>query len=245
MTDVSTQGTGASPEQTAGGTEDGRPDAAGRSSLTRERVLQGALELADQIGIEAFTMRRLAAALGVKPMTIYHHVPSKEQILDAIVDTVFAEIALPPEDEPWAVAMRTRCRSAREALTRHAWATPLMETRRSPGPATLRHHDAVIACLRRGGLTIELTAHAYAIIDSYVYGFALQEASLPFHGDAEIAEVAEEIVRSFPGGAYPHFREITMHYVLHPGYGFAQSFDLGLDLILDGIARMADPVQVT
>lgn len=218
-------------------------DAVGRSLLTRERVLQGALDLADEIGIEAFTMRRLAAALGVKPMTIYHYVPGKEQILDGIVDMVFAEIALPPEDQPWAAAMRVRCRSARQVLARHPWATPLMETRRSPGPATLGHHDAVIACLRRGGLSIELTAHAYAIIDSYLYGFALQEATLPFHGDQEIAALAEQIVNSFPDGAYPDFRELATHYVLQPGYGFGRSFDLGLDLILDGIARMANDVQ--
>jgi AcrR family transcriptional regulator len=217
-------------------------DTAGRGTLSEDRVLQGALELADEIGIEAFTMRRLAAALGVKPMTIYHHVPSKEEILDGIVDRVFAEIALPPENEPWTSAMRARCRSAREVLARHPWATPLMETRRSPGPATLRHHDAVLGCLRRGGLSIELTAHAYAIIDSYVYGFALQEAALPIGGGEEIAELAQQIVNVFPDGAYPHFAEFTARHVLQPGYSFAASFDIGLDLILTGIQRMSRDV---
>jgi AcrR family transcriptional regulator len=208
-------------------------------TLTRERVLQGALELADEIGIEAFTMRRLAAALGVKPMTIYHHVSSKEQILDGIVDMVFAEITLPPDDQPWATAMRVRCHSAREVLARHPWATPLMETRTTPGPATLRHHDAVIGCLRRGGLSLELTAHAYAVIDSYVYGFALQEASLPFREEEEIAGLAREIMNAFPDGVYPHFAEFTAEHVLRPGYSFTASFDVGLDLLLDGIERMS------
>jgi hypothetical protein len=114
-----------------------------------------------------------------------------------------------------------------------------MENRTPPGPATLRHHDAVIGCLRRGGLSLALTAHAYAIIDSFVYGFALQEAALPFRGEEEIAGLAEEIVAAFPEGAYPNFEEFTVHHVLQPGYGFARSFEIGLDLILDGIERMA------
>ena len=222
---------------------DARPDAGG--PLSRERVLAGALRLADEIGIEQFTMRRLAAALGVKPMTIYHHVPGKEQIIDGVVDMVFAEIALPPPDQPWATAMRTRCRSAREVLSRHPWATPLMETRTTPGPATLRHHDAVLGCLRGGGLSLELTAHAYAIIDSFVYGFAMQEAALPFRGEEEIAGLAEQIMQAFPDGEYPHFVEFTTEHVLRPGYHFAVSFEIGLDLILDGIERIRRAAETT
>ena len=222
---------------------DPRPAAGG--PLSRERVLVGACELGDEIGIEEFTMRRLAAALCVKPMTIYHHVPGKEQIIDGIVDMVFAEIALPPHDQPWAVAMRTRCRSAREVLARHPWATPLMETRTTPGPATLRHHDAVLGCLRGGGLSLELTAHAYAVIDSYVYGFAMQEAALPFRGEEEIAGLAEQIVQAFPAEKYPHFVEFTTEHVLRPGYRFAVSFEIGLDLILDGIERIRRRADAT
>ena len=210
-----------------------------RQPLTRERVLSGALALADEIGVEAFTMRRLAAALDVRPMTIYHHVPGKEEILDGIVDLVFAEIALPPTDLDWRAAMRHRCLSAREVLNRHPWAPPLMESRTSPGPASMRHHDAVLGCLRGGGLSLAMTAHAYAILDSYVYGFTLQEAALPFHGGEDIAGLAEQIVGAFPPGLYPHVVELTTQHVLRPGYAFGHSFELGLDLILDGIARTA------
>ena len=206
-----------------------------RPPLTRERVLRGALTLADEIGVEAFTMRKLAAALDVKPMTIYHHVRGKEQILDGIVDQVFAEIALPPTDLDWRAAIRRRCMSAREVLNRHPWAPPLMESRTSPGPATMRHHDAVLGCLRSGGLSLDTTAHAYAILDSYVYGFTLQEAQLPFHGDADLGELAEQILQAFPAGAYPHFVEFTTQHALKPGYSFGSSFEVGLDLILDGI----------
>jgi AcrR family transcriptional regulator len=121
-----------------------------RSPLDAARVLNGALALADRIGIESFTIRKLAAELDVKPMTIYHHVANKDAILDGIVDLVFGEIELPPADAEWRSAIRLRCVSARAVLARHPWAPPLMESRTSPGPATLRHHDAVLGCLRRG-----------------------------------------------------------------------------------------------
>ena len=211
-----------------------------RAPLTADRVLQGALDLADRIGIEAFTIRKLAAELGTKPMTIYHHVPNKESIIDGIVDMVFAEIELPPEDQPWKDAIRTRCISAREVLARHRWAPPLMESRTSPGPATLRHHDAVLGCFRRGGLSLPLTAHGYAIVDSFVYGFAMQEANLPFHGDEDIASLAEDIVASLPADALPHLTEFTAEHVLRPGYSFGVSFGFGLDLLLDGIESAAE-----
>ncbi len=210
------------------------------TSLSRERVLQGAVALADEIGIDAFTMRKLAVTLDTKPMTIYHHVPSKEQILDGMVDIVFGEIDRPPLDIDWKVAIRHRCVSARRVLNRHPWAPPLMESRTSPGPETLGHHDAMIACFRGGGLSIELTAHAYAIIDSYIYGFALQEANLPFGGEEQIGELAEDILNAMPVDEYPHFVEFTTHLVLRPGYGFAKSFEFGLDLILDGLAAAAE-----
>ncbi|MEX1296721.1 MAG: TetR/AcrR family transcriptional regulator C-terminal domain-containing protein [Candidatus Limnocylindrales bacterium] len=209
-----------------------------RRTITRERVLAGALELVDDIGIEAFTIRRLATALGTKPMTIYHYVASKDEIIDGMVDLVFAEIELPATDLEWTEAMRRRCRSAREVLARHPWAPPFMESRREPGPATLRHHDAVLGCLRRGGSSLALTAHAYALLDSYVYGFALEEANLPDAGGAEMVEMAATMVAE-PLADYPHLSEFTTEHVLQPGYRFADSFDFGLDLILDGLARVA------
>ena len=209
-----------------------------RPGLTRERVITGAIELVDEIGIEAFTIRRLAAALDVKPMTIYHYVASKDKIIDGMVDNVFSEIALPPDDSEWQTAIRVRCRSARDVLRRHPWAPPLMESRLEPGPATLRHHDAVLGCLRRGGLSLELTAHAYAIVDSFVYGFALEEANLPGGGSGEIVEVAADMVRE--GLAeFPHLAEFTTEHVLRPGYAFGDTFEFGLDLIIDGLARAA------
>lgn len=207
-----------------------------RPALSRERILHGAIELVDEIGIEAFTIRRLATALDVKPMTIYHHVSSKEKIIDGMVDIVFGEIELPAPDVDWQTAIRGRCRSAREVLRRHRWAPPLMESRADPGPATLRHHDAVLGCFRRGGLSLPLTAHAYAIIDSYVYGFALEEAHLPGGGGDEIVEMAQGMAEDVFAD-YRYLAEFTTEHVLRPGYRFGDSFDFGLDLILDGLAQ--------
>jgi AcrR family transcriptional regulator len=210
-----------------------------RQRLNTERVLDGAMALADEIGVDAFTIRKLADALDTRPMTIYHHVPSKEAILDGMVDRVFAEIERPPVDIEWKPAIRHRCLSARAALARHPWAAPLMESRTNPGPETLGHHDAVLACLRRGGLSWAMTAHAYALIDSYVYGFALQEANLPATGGADMAELAESIVDPAPSDSYPHLMEFTAEHVLQPGYDFRAEFEFGLDLILDALEQRA------
>ncbi len=203
-------------------------------TLNRERIITAAVDLADEIGIDAFTMRRLAKALDVSPMSVYHYVPGKDEIVDGMVDLVFAEIDLPPEDLGWREAISTRCRSARLVLGRHPWAAPLMESRLTPGPATLRHHDAVLGCLRRG-LPLAVTAHAVAVLDAFVYGFALQEAHLPLVDDPDLAA---RMVDQFPAEQYPHLFELTTEHVMVPGYSFGDSFDVGLGLILDGLEAL-------
>jgi AcrR family transcriptional regulator len=213
------------------------PDAAPRTPLTRQRVLRAAVALADRGGVGALSMRKLAQELGVEAMSLYHHVANKDDILDGIVDVVFGEIELPTGDAGWEAAMRRRSVSAREALRRHPWATGLMESRRTPGPANIRHHDAVLGVLRNAGFPVELAAHAYSLLDSYIYGFALQEASLPFHTPEETAEVAQEIMAAFPADDYPHLAEIATEHALQPGYDYGDEFLYGLDLILDGLAR--------
>jgi AcrR family transcriptional regulator len=206
-----------------------------RAPLSRDRVLRAAVAIADAGGIGALTIRSLAQELGVKPMSVYHHVANKDEILDGIVDLVFSEIELPVAGGDWRTEMRRRADSARHVLRRHSWAIGLMESRTSPGPATLLHHDAIIGTLRKAGFSIELTAHAYALIDSYVYGFALQEAGLPFERDS-VADLAEPMMRQFPEGAYPHLVELTTEYILQPGYDFGDEFEFGLNLIVDGLS---------
>ncbi len=212
---------------------------AGHAPLTEERVLDGAVALADRIGIEAFTIRRLAAELGVKPMTIYHYLPSKQAIVDGMVERVFAAIDRPPAELPWTKAIRVRCLSARRALNEHPWAAPLMESRSSPGPANLGHHEAVLTCLRRGGLSWQMTAHAYAILDSYIFGFAFEEATLPSSEDESFAQATREIAATFDPVDYPLLTAFAAEHVLRPGYSFGQSFEFGLDLIISGLEQSA------
>jgi AcrR family transcriptional regulator len=216
------------------------PSAAPRLPLTRERVLAAAVALADRGGIESLSMRKLAQELGVEAMSLYHHVANKDDILDGLVDVVFGEIDLPTGEDGWKAAMRRRAISAREALRRHPWATGLMESRPTPGAANLRHHDAVLGVLRGAGFPVELAAHAYSLLDSYIYGFALQEASLPFHTPEEAAQVAQAIMAEFPASEYPHLTEIAVDHVLQPGYDYGNEYLFGLDLILDGLERALD-----
>ena len=142
-------------------------------------------------------MRKLADELGAGAMSLYHYVPNKDDLLDGMVDIVFGEIELPSTDGDWKAAMRRRAISTREVLNRHRWAVGLMESRRTPGLASLRLHDAVLGCLREGGFSIELTIQAYSVQDAYIYGFALQEKSLPFETAEESTAVVEEQVREF------------------------------------------------
>jgi AcrR family transcriptional regulator len=216
-------------------------DGAGRSRLSRERVLEGAVAVADKGGIAALTIRSLAAELGVKPMSVYHHVANKEEILDGIVDIVFSEIELPTIGGEWHAEMWRRAVSAREAMRRHPWAIGLVETRTNPGLATLKHHDAVIGTLREGGFSVEMTAHAFALIDAYVYGFALSEATLPFDGPDTVPEIAEQMMEHFSPADYPHLVEFTAEHVMQPGYDYGEEFEYGLRVILDGLAQSVQP----
>ena len=148
-----------------------------QTGADKQRVVVEAVRLADREGVDRLSMRRLAGALGAGAMSLYHYVASKEELLDAMIDVVFEEIELPPEETDWQSAMRRRSVSARQVLARHPWANGLMESRTSPGPANLRHHEAVTACLRRAGFSVLMATNANWLLDSYVYGFALQEAS--------------------------------------------------------------------
>ncbi|SCL24456.1 regulatory protein, tetR family [Micromonospora pallida] len=204
--------------------------------LSRERVLQAAVGIADARGLGGLTMRSLAAELDAKPMSLYHYIQNKDELLDALVDGVFAEIELPKVGGDWRAEVRRRSLSARTVLTRHPWALALVESRTSPGPATLRHHDAMLGTLRAGGFSLQMTAHAYALVDAYVYGFVLQEASLPFDNADSANAVTETIMESFAAGEYPHLVELATQHVQQPGYHFGGQFEFGLDLILDALA---------
>jgi len=210
-----------------------------REPLSRARVLQAGVALADQAGLEAFSMRALAHELGVVPMALYKHVANKDELLDGMVDIVFGEIELPPAELDWRSAMRSRALSTREAMKRHSWAIGMMESRR-PGPANLRNHNAVMGCLREAGFSFELAIHAYSVQDAYIYGFALQERDTGFETPDSAGEAAQRRAESVSAlEEYPHLVEIVTK-LPETGYDNAVEFAWGLDLILDGLERLRD-----
>ena len=208
-----------------------------RIPLNRERVVQTAIELADQGGLGSLSMRKLGQELGVEAMALYHHFANKEDLVDAMIDNVFCEVELPSVGPDWATAMRGRAISLREVLGRHAWAIGLMESRRHPGPAGLRHHDAVIGSLRSAGFELPMAAHAYSVLDSYIYGFALTKTNLPFETSGEVAEVAHTMLVPFDPAEYPNLVAFIAGHAMQPGYDYEDEFTYGLDIVLDGLAR--------
>ncbi len=213
-----------------------RKQAKARVPLSVERVVQTAVDLADRAGFEGLTMRTLADELGVVPMALYKHVANKEDLLDAMIDVVFAEIAFPSRD--WKAAMRQRAMSMRAALLRHRWAIGRMEGRMRPGPASMRYHNAVMGCLREAGFSFATAVHAYSMQDSYIYGFALQERALPFETPEESAKVAEAQASLQPSFVeYPYLREVVVE-LGKAGYDYDVEFEVGLDLILEGIEKL-------
>ena len=207
--------------------------------LSREQVLAAALEVADGSGLAGLTIRSVATRLGTSPMAVYHYVATKDEILDGLVDLVFAEIEAPSPEGEWREEIGRRMASARQALRRHPWAISLMESRTSPGHESLSRHEATLATLRQGGFTVAAAAHAYALIDSYVYGFAVQETTLPLSKPEDAAALAGEMMATFQG-AYPYMSEIATEHVMKPGYDFGDEFDIGRELVLDALATLRE-----
>jgi AcrR family transcriptional regulator len=214
----------------------GRPRS-GAERLTRAGIVAAAIGLADAQDLAALSMRSVAQRLGVTPMSLYNHVANKEELLDGMVDAVFAEFYSPVPGAEWRSELRRRAMTARVALKRHPWAVGLMDSRRNAGYQTLLHHDAVIGCLREAGFSLTLTGHAFAVLDAHLYGFLVQEVSMPFEPGQDLAELGSQIVAALPEGQLPYFREFTLEHALAPGYDFGDEFEVGLDLILDGLAK--------
>lgn len=213
-----------------------------RARLNRETVLRTAVDLADRVGLDGFTMRTLAQELGVVPMALYKHVANKEQLLDGMVDLVWAEVEPPASAAGWKAGMRARAVSLRAALSRHRWAVGLMESRMTPGPENLRQHDAMMACLRESGFSFWNTVHTTSTLDAYVYGFALQEKTLPFETPEESGRVAAQKRDAQPdpeavAAQFPYLAEVVME-LARSGYDYDAEFELGLDLILDGVEKL-------
>ena len=217
-------------------------EVANKAPVNATRTLQVALAIADQEGIEAVTMRRLARDLGVEAASLYHHLDGKNQILDGLVDLVAAEVE-PPTSTGWRQAISQRAHNTRTTLRRHPWAVSLMASRTSPGPATLRLLDMGIRCFREDGFSVPLAAHAISVVDSYVHGFVLQEVNLPFRDESELAAMTGSIMEAFPASEFPYLFELTVEHVLQPGYEYGDEFESGLKVVLDGVAGLLDEQQ--
>lgn len=206
-----------------------------RVPLSKERIALAAVALADEVGFESCTMRKLAEELDAAPMALYRHVANKEDLLDGMIDVVFSEIHFLFPADDWKSAMRERGISVRAALLRHRWAIGLMESRMHPGPASAEHHNATMGCLREAGFPFREAVHAYNLLDSYTYGFALQEKYIPFDTPEESAEMAQVTVGD-KGDQYPYLAEVVAE-LAKSGYDYDEEFLFGLELILDSLER--------
>ena len=214
------------------------PNSLSPSPLSRERVLHTALQLADEGCIESLSMRKVAQALGVKAMSLYNHVANKDDMIDGIVDIVISEIEVPRLEDDWKVAMQRRAISAHEVLLRHPWATMPIVSRINVGPAMLRYVDATLGCLREAGFSYEMTDHAWNLIDSYIYGFTLQELNFPVEAK-NYSTTAAAFLPYIPAERYPYMNRLT-HYVIDGSYDGLHDFEFGLRLILDGLDRFRE-----
>lgn len=207
------------------------------SALTKDLVILAAIKLADAGGIEALSMRKLGRELGVEAMAVYYHFDDKSQLIEGMIDHVHGEINVPTEDLNWRALMQSRAHSAFEVLSRHPWASSIMESGVSPGPSTLQDSENMIRCFREAGFSVEMTVHAVTVLNIYIYGAAQQYAKLSFSTVDQAAEHGESIKQQFPVDAYPYLGEMISEHMIKAGYDAMDEFNFGLDLILDGIAR--------
>ncbi len=201
-------------------------------------MLAAAVALVDEAGLEALTMRELGHRLGVEAMSLYNHVANKDDILDGMVDLVVSEIDLPSDTSDWKEAMRTRATSAQAAFARHPWASGLIDSRQSSGPARLRYFDWMVGTLRRAGFSLEMSARAFSIVDSYIYGFGRQQLNLASGGDMAPEEMAAAFRQAIPADEYPYLTEMVVDYAMTSGNDEHADFQFGIGLILDGLERL-------
>jgi len=224
-------------EKTRGGMKTGS-----RLPLNRDRVFAAAVEIADGRGVGAVTMREVASRLGVEAMSLYNHVANKDDILDGMVDLVIEQVELPSEVDGWREAMRRRAVSAHQVFGWHPWLAPLLDSRESSGPSRLRYLDWVLGTLMTAGFSPVGASRAFSLLDSYIYGFGIQQFNMSADGDASPEEMAEAILASIPADKYPYLHRIASH-AMESGYDAESDFDFGLELILDGLERILEESQ--
>ena len=209
-----------------------------RVPLNKEQIVFAAVKIADEVGVEGLSMRKLGQVLGVEAMALYHHFANKETLIDSMVDSVHAEIEVPKDTDNWNEAMRRRAVSAVHAVSRHHWAAPIIESRKNPGTASMQLIDATVKCLRKAGFSIDMVAHTLSVIDAYTFGFAGQLR----YGETieQSAQLGRDIMEHFPFDTYPHVGELVAEHVTNAGYRTMDEFEIGLNLILEGITQLKE-----
>lgn len=212
-----------------------------RSPLNRERVLEAAIAVADEGGIESLSMRKLGQSLGFEAMSLYNHAQSKDDILDGIVDLVVGEIELLPDGGDWKRSLRDQVMAARLVMLRHPWAPGVIESRTDPGPATMRYTESIIGRLRKGGFSVDQTHHAVHVLGSRMFGFTQELWN--DSGNSRPSPEAAAIMAQQMAAAYPYVSELAAAVSHEGGLGGCDDdveFAFGLDLILDGLERRRD-----
>jgi AcrR family transcriptional regulator len=217
-----------------------KPKGAAPLRLSRERVIDGAIRLADESGIESLTMRRLAQELGVEAMSLYYYVANKDEILKGIGDVVISEIELPSPGSDWKAALRTTATSAYEVLTRHRWAAGLVLSSSGTSQARLRYMESILGTLRIGGFSAEMTDHAYHALESHIMGFTLWEVGMDLGTREDLTRMATDFLRQLPREQLPYLAEHIDQHLKPRNPDNEGEFAFGLDLILDGLERLRD-----
>src|SRR6266511_3967358 len=210
-----------------------------RLPLSRDRILQAALELTDEGGIESLTMRKLGQALGFEAMSLYNHVANKDDVLDGILDLVLDESEPPSPAGDWDAAIRTSAISVHEALRRHPWSCTLLMAPGRIRPARLRYMDLLLGRLREAGFSAETTYHAYHVLDGHIFGFSLWETSHSYTAE-EASNLAAKFAQTITADTYPYLHEHAQQHFGEGPHREVSAFELGLDLILDGLKKIRD-----
>lgn len=204
-----------------------------RPGLTRDRITEAALALADASGVDSLSMRALARELGVEAMSLYNHIRNKDDLLDALVETVVGRIDTPGTDSNWQNELRRRAHAMRSVFLAHPWAPPLIVGRINVGPNMLALNNATLGCLHTAGFSYTQADHAMNALDSLIYGFHLLERSLPVEPE-NYAEAASTYLPAIDAERYPHFCALGQ-LVAEGSYDGINHMAFGLDLLLHAL----------
>ncbi len=211
-----------------------------RLPLSRARILDAALAIADEQGIDALSMRKLGQALGYEAMSLYNYVANKDELLDGLLDVVLDETEPPSTEESWDTAVRASAISVHDALRRHTWAPPLLMSAAHIRPARLRYMDLLLGRLRAAGFDADTTYHAYHVLDGHIFGFSQWEIAYSSYAPTDETAMRELFDTVITTDAYPHLREHGQQHFAEGPHRHVSAFEFGLDLILDGLRKLRD-----